>query len=166
MIQEIQFSGVTAQPSDYQSPDGALTTAINLIPEDGQLNPVLPPKKIAQLPTDYTIVFIHKTANYCHYIVRHSEINIETHVQRDFLYCVDQSDMHGNVNVGSPFFQFPNTYLLDSISAIGNTLIIPANDGLHYLLWKDDEYKYLGQHLPEIPISFSLAGESVVSEKY
>lgn len=49
MIQEIKYNGFTANPSDYESADGELATAIGLVPEDGALKPVLPPKKILSL---------------------------------------------------------------------------------------------------------------------
>ena len=37
MIKEIRYTGVTATPSDYISPDGELDAAINLVPENGEL---------------------------------------------------------------------------------------------------------------------------------
>lgn len=162
MIQEIQFSGVTAQPSDYQSPDGALTTAINLIPEDGQLNPVLPPKQIAQLPSDYTIVFIHKTATYCHYIVKHSVAAFP--ISKDELYWLDESDIkvpsEGETIPIKALFTSDENYKFNDITAVGNTIILSLSNGLRYILWQDEikNYSNLGQHIPELPISFSLSG--------
>lgn len=37
MIKEIKYSGITATPSDYISPDGELSAAVNLVPENGEL---------------------------------------------------------------------------------------------------------------------------------
>ena len=35
MNKEIKYSGFSAVPSDYECPDGDLSVAMNLIPEDG-----------------------------------------------------------------------------------------------------------------------------------
>ena len=43
---EIKYNGYSAQPSDYECQDGDLAVAINLIPEDGALKPVHPPKLV------------------------------------------------------------------------------------------------------------------------
>ena len=44
MNKELKYNGYSAQPSDYECQDGELAVAINLVPEDGALKPVLPPK--------------------------------------------------------------------------------------------------------------------------
>ena len=40
MIQEIKYKGFTATPSDYECQDGELDTAMNLVPDDGELEAV------------------------------------------------------------------------------------------------------------------------------
>ena len=49
MNQEIKYSGFSAVPSDYECSDGSLAVSINLLPEDGALQPVLPPSVEVQL---------------------------------------------------------------------------------------------------------------------
>ena len=64
MIQEVKYNGCTASPSDYESPDGHMAIALNLVPEDGALKPVLPPKVVMQLGQGRRVAFIHKTADF------------------------------------------------------------------------------------------------------
>ena len=40
MIKEIKYKGFTATPSDYECPDGELDAAINLVPDNGELEAV------------------------------------------------------------------------------------------------------------------------------
>lgn len=43
-----------------------------------------------------------------------------------------------------------------SLLSVGNTLVAFAEDGMHYFLWKNGNYKYLGQKPPEPLLVFSL----------
>ena len=46
---------------------------------------------------------------------------------------------------------------VEQVSYVGNTLICRAADGeLHYLVWKDAAYKYLGTQIPDLKITFGL----------
>lgn len=70
MNQEIKYSGFSAVPSDYECSDGSLAVSINLLPEDGALQPVLPPSVEVQLSKETgSCVYIHETSSFTHYIV-------------------------------------------------------------------------------------------------
>lgn len=142
MVKEIHFSGYTAEPSDYECADGQLAESLNLISEDGQLKPLFPPSTIAQLSSDTTGVFIHRTAYYSHYILTCGQS----------LYY-----LHDNLTDKDEIHSFG--CIIHKVSAIGNTLVIMADDGMHYILWraKDGAYSYLGQKPPEICLAFSLS---------
>lgn len=61
MIKDIKYSGYTAVPSDYESPDGQLASALNLIPEDGALKPIFQPRVVKDLSSvSGNVKFIHK----------------------------------------------------------------------------------------------------------
>ena len=49
MIKELKYNGHTANPSDYENNDGDLAAAINVVPEDGTLKPVLPPSDVLEM---------------------------------------------------------------------------------------------------------------------
>lgn len=161
MIQDITYSGVSTIPSDYRSPDGALATSVNLIHEDGQLNPIMQPKQIAQFPTACNIVGIHKTASYTNYIITTGSTSEYT-----YFFYLPQEELKPKIAVSDLHSVNGRILAVKDIKSIGNTLIITSTDGLHYYLWKDNTYHYLGQHLPELPLSFSLAGEHVRSQTY
>ena len=166
MIKEIKYNGFTATPSDYECPDGELSAAINILPEEGEINPILPSSPLFTLPDGYKVVFIHTTSSYKHYIV---QVGLA-------LYWFDSSLITGTLPVEitvdnlTPFTEnssnqdnaIGNTLVflsIDQVNAIGNTLVILSTDGIHYFLWKNSSYSYLGTHLPELPLSFSLQGE-------
>lgn len=73
MIKEIKFGGYTAKPSDYECPDGDLAITSNIVPDDGALRPIMPPKVIGDVQADERFVFIHENIGYKHYIVEGQE---------------------------------------------------------------------------------------------
>lgn len=59
MIKEIKYKGYTATPSDYESPDGELAAAVNLIPKDGSIKAINMPEAVGSLNSGETLVFVH-----------------------------------------------------------------------------------------------------------
>lgn len=143
MIQELKYNGYSANPSDYECADGDLATAIGVVPEDGALKPVLPPSLYMQLNDGETVKYIHKTASFTHFIIYNSS-------ERKF-YSIDKSTK-SRVAVGTL------GYALSHFNGIGNTLLAFTDDGIYYYLWKDGAYKSLGNHIPDIQMSFGLVG--------
>lgn len=158
MIQEVKYNGCTASPSDYESPDGHMAIALNLVPEDGALKPVLPPKVVMQLGQGRRVAFIHKTADFKNYII---------HKDRGLVqFTNDDRQQQGLPLV--EVWMVPLQTEIYSFTAVGNTLVILASDGIHYFLWKADSETYLdlGTHIPECPISFGLQGELRSSDTF
>lgn len=156
MIKDIKYNGVTATPSDYECPDGDLTCAINLVPEEGEMQPIPLPQTLFTLPsTEYAVFFIHRGNGYINYILRHENV----------LYWISSSNANGTIsnNDMKQLHAFTEIY---GINAIGNTLIVLTSEGMQYLLWKDSSYTFLGTHIPELPISFSLQGEMERSDTF
>lgn len=166
MIKEIKYKGFTETPSDYECPDGDLATIEGLVPEDEALRPILTPTDMFTLPNGYNVVFIHKNTGYKHYIIRNGKkiYWIDEPQQGAVLSTNDFKDTDPNKNLLRNF----GTADIYGINAIGNTLVILASDGMHYILWKGvtDKYKYLGTHIPELPISFGLQGEMIRGESF
>ena len=152
MNKEIKYNGYSAQPSDYECQDGELAVAINLVPEDGALKPVLPPKIEGQ--TSATIgncVYIHKNSGYTHYIVQNSN--------SFSWYDKETPDTLTTIGTISKYIK---------VTSVGNTLIFLTDDGMQYYLWKGGAigYLYLGGKIPECPISFGLQGEMVRTDEF
>lgn len=160
MQKELKFNGYSAQPSDYECQDGDLANVLNLIPKNGSLHPLPQPKEILTLKHSASnVVYAHKTQNYIHYIVWFSQ-NLNR------LYYIDSDD----VNTENPFFTDVNKSQFTSIiqvTSIGNTLLLLTDKGMFYFLWSGDKRTYinLGQHIPELPISFGLQGEMIYGEE-
>lgn len=195
MIKEVPYNGYSANPSDYEAPDGDLTTSLNLIPEDGQLKPLFQPSVVCTLPAYCKFVFIHKTATFTHYVAI-DEINRTIYwidqndasgsIAREFDHrlqypmgeivyhgstCYSINDYHptGTLFSDSNYSVLSDTYpmlsllygyasslTIHQVNAIGNTLFLLTNDGVYYFLWKNASYQFLGNHIPELPISFGL----------
>lgn len=51
---------------------------------------------------------------------------------------------------------FNSSFTIHQINSIGNILIFFTSDGMYYYLWKAAGYLFLGNHLPEMGISFYL----------
>ena len=153
MNQDIKYSGYSAVPSDYECQDGQLAVAINCIPENGALQPMLPPKIVGEATegSAANCVYIHKNSGYTHYITRSSN---------DF-YWYDKETPENSTLVGTV-----KNYI--SVTAVGNTLIFLTEDGMQYYLWKGGStgYLYLGGKIPECPISFGLQGELIRTDEF
>ena len=206
MTQEIKYNGLSANPSDYESPDGDLTTSLNLISEEGQIKPLFQPEVVCSLPNGLKFVHIHQASSFTHLIA----IDETNHR----LYYIDRTDASGSLvreyiealayevgdvvlhpEVGyirftqphvagaaltgneftSAGYDFPTLVWFDNYSpslsiyqfnSIGNTLVILTNDGVYYYLWKDSGYQFLGNHIPELPISFGLQGNPVSTSTF
>nr|WP_314498005.1 hypothetical protein [uncultured Prevotella sp.] len=153
MEKDIRFTGYTAVPSDYECSDGELTQAYNLINEDGAYKSLLAPKVVFNLGENHSVIYVHKATTYTHYII------IDT-VNKKLLWTIDGSN-------------FTDLYSVDDkelyqVVGVGNTLIALTNEGMFYFLWKGDTsgYLFLGNEIPELPISFGLQGEMQRTDEF
>ena len=142
MNQEIKYSGFSAVPSDYECSDGSLAVSINLLPEDGALKPILAPSEVMQLQDGEVVKFIHKTSSFTHYIV-YSEKSRK-------IASIDK-DTTERIEVGS-------LYDVSHFNAVGNTLLVFTSGSFYYYLWKSGKYVKLGDHIPDVEVSFGLVG--------
>lgn len=147
MIKELKYNGHTANPSDYECADGDLTVAVNVVPEDGTLKSVLPPSEVFELPAGATVVYIHETSSYKHYIVKNG---VYLHWITRSGETLSESNRIGYASYGTI-----------SVNAVGNTLLMLNTYEINYYLWNATQSKYisLGNHIPNIEISFGLRGK-------
>ena len=143
MIKEIKYNGYSAVPSDYECADGDLAAAFGVVPENGAIHPVLSPTTKFQLDNGDAVMFIHKTSSPTHYIVYNSKSKNVTYINSgsDTRYPIDTLE--------APASRF---------DAIGNTLLAFTSGGIYYFLWKDGAYVALGNHIPDVQLSFGLVG--------
>lgn len=153
MNKEIKYNGYTAQPSDYSCPDGDLSLSLGCISDNGAIKPLLPPNVVLTLADGEDVLYIHKTTNFTHYIVYTASTGA--------FKAIDAVD-------NTKTYALPDIQKVYQVTGVGNTLVVLAEDGMHYILWKGetDGYLNLGMHLPELPISFGLQGEMVQTDEF
>lgn len=159
MKKEIKYTGFSETPSDYVCPDGDLATVVGMVPEDGAVKPIQQPTTLFSLPEGYTVVFIHKNTSYTNYIVCHEESNRKTYywiANFEPQQVFTPEDFNSNNMIYS--FQDKAVYELNTL---GDTLVILVDDGVHYFLFKENTYRFLGSKMPETHLSFGLDCEIV-----
>lgn len=153
MIQEIKYSGITSSPSEYDCPDGDISSMMNLVNENGNLVPVIPPEILFTLEKGQAVLYIHKTSDYCNYIVYDTQ---EENKGKVCFFTDDSTDLKDIITISDKE--------LYQISSIGNTLVILTNTGIVYALYKSGNYVIMGDK-PEFPsISFRLQGSMKSSD--
>ena len=145
---EIKYAGITTIPSDYDCPDGDIASMINLVNENGNLTPVTPPEILFVLGNNQNVLYIHKTSDYCNYIVYDTQAGEKS---GKICFFTDDATTLKNITLIS-------NRELYQINSIGNMLVILTNEGLMYALYKSGSYVIMGNN-PEFPsISFRLQG--------
>ena len=144
MIQDIKYNGYSASPSDYECQDGDLAGAIGLVPDAGAMKPILPPSTLLTLSEYKKVVFIHETSAFKHYIISYGITSSTT------LSWMNEGDSTTTT------LSWVQGYV--GVQAIGNTLMIICEERVLYFLWKEGSYDYLGDHIPDVDISFGLVG--------
>lgn len=148
MQQQTQYSGYTAEPSDYECQDGQMAESLNLISEDGQMKPLFQPKEFAKIPAGYKVVLTHKTADGLNYIlVQEPAGNLGANVlwMRDGVWKTNHITL------------IDKALTYTSAAIVGNTIVLLAGVP-HYILWKDGGYQFLGTHIPNLQMSFGVCG--------
>lgn len=148
MIKEIIYSGLSANGSPYSSPDGSLSLAFNCVNEDGALNPVFEPKVLMSLQQDQSCLYVHTVDSIRHFIILGITQGTEHDAELSF---VVEGDGGLRYFKGTPRFKE-----VHSISSIGNVLTVISELGILYFIWDGTSYSYIGNHLPELDLSFSL----------
>jgi hypothetical protein len=141
---DLTYNGITRSPSDFICKDGDLAECVNLLSENGELQPICTPELLLQCNGE--LLFIHKGNSYQNYIINDGGI----------LKAFKQT------KEGIEYYSFSmNIASLGEISNIvclGNTLIISCEKGLYYLLFKNNDYNTLGQQPKFLSLSFGLKG--------
>lgn len=156
MIKDVKYSGYTAQPSDYEGPDGDLAMSMNLINEDGDVKQLGQPKNIFSPNRNIVGAVIHKPVESVENCIAWTEIDNVSYV--------------GYYSMKEGLHQYEYSSIIDlddSIRAIqpfGKIIVLSGSKSVHYIIWKrsthDEQggYTYLGTSLPDINTEFALKG--------
>lgn len=149
MQQLIRFKGLSLTPDEMAVENGALSLCGNLELHDGALRPSILqgtklPSPLVVSGTVARLTYVHETSEYKHLIA----------ISGSDVYWFNQEGVLGS---SSPIKYFDYQATVLSINSIGNTLVIVATDGLHYVQWLEGSYHYLGQKPPFMDISFNIS---------
>ena len=140
----VALSGINRAIDDGISKDGACAELINMRVKNGSLEPVgrpiLESKGFSGEP-----IFIHKNSDYEHIISYDGST-----VYYDYIRSGEEY-----TSVKSVIRAIPN---VTQVQSVGNTLIILTSEGIHYALFIDGKYKYLGEKPPFPVMTFYLGG--------
>nr|WP_314692454.1 hypothetical protein [uncultured Prevotella sp.] len=146
MNKEIKYNGLSTVPPDNTCQDGDSAMLLNLVPEDGALKPVSAPKLLLQLGENKKVIYIHKTISFSNYIIQ----DIKTFE----LYVLNANEKLFERAVSLGAYRS-----LSHVDAIGNTLLLFTEEYIIYFLWKQGQYVMLGNHVPNLQLSFGLRGK-------
>ena len=145
--------GIRRQPSIGDA--GELSELVNLVPKNGELvnvKPMVEATNVPNLEDGEKLLVIHEVASGDNYIASKGSalavyMNREGEWERTALSGVSVED---NMNV----------------ITIGNTIVVLKSYGVFYYLFKDGEYIYLGNKVPEMNISFGLQTKIARSKEF
>ncbi|MEG1540231.1 MAG: hypothetical protein RR383_09835, partial [Muribaculaceae bacterium] len=136
--------GIDRNSSTVEAKEGMSDYMVNLRIKGGALNPVGEWNEV--LRWDAVAIkplYIHSNAGWDN-LIGHS-------TKTKFLYLISRKTEYWEPT-RVPIYRLKE---VNSISSLGNTLIVCDSKQTHYILWKDGAYKYLGNKPPMLDIRFS-----------
>lgn len=126
--------GMTNVPSDLLSDDTELAYCRDFIYKDGEMKPIQKMENVGSIGGK--VMHVHKMADFENFI------------------AYDEFEGNGTItwykrsDLTTAAGTFINIGKVTDIKSVGNTLVVTTEKGLHYLLYKEGEYKDLGTELP------------------
>lgn len=181
MKQKIRYMGLSLTPDELAADNGTLAVCANAELHAGALRPSVmvgtkTPNPLVYTPTGMSgtkqykkLIYVHKTSAYTHLIAVHDRTTYEgsdtSYNSRGERLCWFDEDGQGYGELSNFDYNMPDNIgraKIVQVESIGNTLMVLATNGIHYVLWKQSMnngaggYKYLGRKPPFVPLSFSL----------
>ena len=140
-VANIKFNGgIIHTPSDVSPMDGDLNECINLVPSDGELKPVEQPVKTNVTSRFYNdkLAAVHNiNGNKFFVFVVYDSTSDASYI------CIKNETDHNpvfNHTIGKEEVKW--------VECVGNTLVFGTDKSVHYALYKNGAYKWLGDVLP------------------
>lgn len=146
----IPISGISRNTDDAISADGQCIELINARPKNGSIEPIGRPILEQAFTGGKTPVFIHKGNGY---------ENVISRFGNDVIF--DCARDEGYTMKNESICTLPE---LAGIESIGNMVIMATADSIHYALYKNGHYEYLGDRPEDPDIHFLLSKDSKVTE--
>lgn len=126
--------GMTNVPSDLLSDDTELAYCRDFIYKDGEMKPVQKMVNVGSIGGK--VMHVHKMADFENFIA------YDEFVENGTITWYRRNDLTKAAGT------FSNIGKVTDIKSVGNTLVATTEKGLHYLLYKEGDYKDLGTELP------------------
>lgn len=139
----VSFTGITQATSDLDCRDGDLSISHNIINQDGAMRPIVAPDVAFSLNVGEQLIYVHKGDGFKNYFITDSS---------NLLYFTDDNKTERQDVIPV------RDRTIRQMVGIGNSVAVLFEDGIEYLLYKDNGYKTLGSKPPELQISFGLVG--------
>lgn len=142
----IVFRGVSRAASDVKMADGVCSESVNVILENNELMPIIPPEVVSDFPIgfSYKIVYCHKTNSYEHWIG----------IKDGYLIWINKD----TTATSEGFMRLTSDFV--TVKAIGNILIVAMKKSMMYVLYSQETGSYieLGSCIPEPKIELIQRG--------
>lgn len=160
MKHEIRFKGLSLDRDELAAQHGELALCGGVELHDGALRPSelngTPLGGGDALPG--TLLYVHINASYKHYIYWTPSPSKLWWAEETVNNNVTSWSTHDIAN----FFPLQD---IVSINSVGNTLCVFTTEGIHYILFKEDDYKYLGQQPPFLELQFNMHPVNTVDDE-
>lgn len=146
MIKQIQLRGISHKPSDRLTADGGLEDCIDLRLEEQEHASAKAPENVTDTlapglsDAGMDVIYIHKTNSYTNYI------GVKKSGGHNYLYAYHKVADTWSLQ---QIVQLPEDEYPKGITSMGNIVIATVDTGSLYALYKDNEYEYLGDRIPE-----------------
>jgi hypothetical protein len=158
-VRTIYKGGMTAKPSNEACIDGDALVSLNVIPDNGELRPILQAAKYGGLPNGYNPLTIHEPTDGNRYIIISWGKTLKYYKwDKDTDLPTDDKDYTDIVTLDAD-------ETLTKVTPIGNTLAVTTSKRTFYILYKDKSYIVLGSRPPEINMQFGLTYKYLHSDK-
>lgn len=154
--QNISYSGITQATSDFNCPDGDLSISHNIVNKDGAMRPIWVPDAEFEMRTSgETLLYVHSGSGFKNYIYKDSAV--------DGLIRAFTVEDGVKTEIGTVCTLTGET--ITAVQSLGNTVMLFTGSSIYYVLWKDGAYEFLGDEIPEVPLSFGLLAYPVKYSK-
>lgn len=159
--QQLTFEkGITNVPSDALCPDNTLEECVGMFYDNGE-------HRVVQKPVSFmtdapTVLYVHRYNDNTRYITKDGN-KIKWGTNNNGEYDPAKVKVKDQ-NSDSYHYSDDDVVLITAsgevrVSSIGKTLIISDNNGLHYFIWKGDEYNPISYPFPDIALEAKLVDE-------
>lgn len=144
----IAYTGITQATSDLDCPNGDLSISHNIISQNGAMRPIVLPDASFTLGEGERLLYVHSASGYKNYLY------VENSTLKAFTFT--ENELRQDLTLNYVF----SGDKINQIQSIGNTLIVFLEKSILYILYKNGDYKILGDELPDVYIQFGLTGRT------